>query len=217
MSLKLNLLNGTFCNFSSLRMSGYGLSFILCMCLVSLLWTHYKDVIMGEMASQITSLTIVYRLFRRRSKKTSKLRVTGLCEGNSPVTGEFPAQMASNMNNVPIWWHYHVIILWQGALPSVDYKRSWHNLDVFLLEHYKVVCLLFRCWNDFFNIASMAFLFFWYGAKMRTKFMLLSTRNPLSFSLSIISIMDVGISMYCGMSQISLTYIPSMPCYVSSS
>ena len=30
-------------------------------------------------------------LFRRRSKKTSKLRVTGLCEGNSPGTGEFPA------------------------------------------------------------------------------------------------------------------------------
>ena len=33
---------------------------------------------------------------RRRSKKTSKLRVTGLCAGNSPETGEFPAQMASN-------------------------------------------------------------------------------------------------------------------------
>ena len=32
-------------------------------------------------------------LFRHRSKKTSKLRVTGLCVGNSPVTGEFPAQM----------------------------------------------------------------------------------------------------------------------------
>ena len=29
-------------------------------------------------------------LFRCRSKKTSKLRATGLCEGNSPVTGEFP-------------------------------------------------------------------------------------------------------------------------------
>ena len=36
------------------------------------------------------------RLFGRRTKKTSKLRVTGLCAGNSPVTGEFPAQMASN-------------------------------------------------------------------------------------------------------------------------
>ena len=34
--------------------------------------------------------------FRRRSKKTSKICVTGLCVGNSPVTGEFPAQKASN-------------------------------------------------------------------------------------------------------------------------
>ena len=31
-------------------------------------------------------------LFGCRSKKTSKLRVTGLCVGNSPVTGEFPAR-----------------------------------------------------------------------------------------------------------------------------
>ena len=35
---------------------------------------------------------LLKRLFRRRSKKTSKLRVTGLYAGNSPVTGEFPAQ-----------------------------------------------------------------------------------------------------------------------------
>ena len=33
---------------------------------------------------------LLNRLFRRRSKKEPKLRVTGLCEGNSPVTGEFP-------------------------------------------------------------------------------------------------------------------------------
>ena len=46
-------------------------------------------------------------LFRRRSKKTSKLCVTGLCEGNSPVTSEFPAQMASNAENVSIWWRHH--------------------------------------------------------------------------------------------------------------
>ena len=45
--------------------------------------------------------------FRCRSGKTSKLRVTGLCEGNSLVTGEFPAQRASNMENVSIWWHHH--------------------------------------------------------------------------------------------------------------
>ena len=47
------------------------------------------------------------RLFRRRSKKTSNLRVTGLCVGNSPGTGEFPAQMASNAENVSIWWRHH--------------------------------------------------------------------------------------------------------------
>ena len=47
-------------------------------------------------------------LFRRRSKKTSKLRVTGLCAGNSPATGEFPAQMARKAENVSIWWRHHI-------------------------------------------------------------------------------------------------------------
>ena len=43
--------------------------------------THYNDVIMNMMASQITYLTIVYSTVyaRRRSRKTSKLGVTGLC------------------------------------------------------------------------------------------------------------------------------------------
>ena len=50
---------------------------------------------------------LLNRLFRRRSKKTSKLRVTGLGEGNSPVTDEFPAQMASYAENVSIWWRHH--------------------------------------------------------------------------------------------------------------
>ena len=46
------------------------------------------------------------RSFRRKSKKTSKFRVTGLCAGNSPV-GEIPAQRASNAENVFIWWRHH--------------------------------------------------------------------------------------------------------------
>ena len=52
---------------------------------------------------------LLNRLFRRRSNKTSKLRVTGLCEGNSPGTGEFPAQRASDAENVSIWWRHHEI------------------------------------------------------------------------------------------------------------
>ena len=51
---------------------------------------------------------LLNRLFRHRSKKTSKLRVTGLCEGNSPVTCEFPSQRAINAENVSIWWRHHV-------------------------------------------------------------------------------------------------------------
>ena len=50
---------------------------------------------------------LLSRLFGRRSKKTSKLCVTGLCAGNSPGTGEFQAQGASNAENVSIWWRHH--------------------------------------------------------------------------------------------------------------
>ena len=63
-------------------------------------YCYYSDVIMGAMASQITSLTI--------SKKISNPRVTGLCEEISPVTGEFPAQRTNNAENVSIWWRHHV-------------------------------------------------------------------------------------------------------------
>ena len=44
-----------------------------------------------------------------RSKKILQFRVTGLCEGNSPVAGEFPAQGTSNAENVSIWWRHHVV------------------------------------------------------------------------------------------------------------
>ena len=52
---------------------------------------------------------LLNHLFSHRSKKTSKACVTGLCDGNSVVTGEFPAQRASNMEKASIWWHHHEI------------------------------------------------------------------------------------------------------------
>ena len=55
---------------------------------------------------------LLNRVVWRRSKKTSKLRVTGLCEGNSPVTSEFPAQSASNAENAPVWWRHHAFSPW---------------------------------------------------------------------------------------------------------
>ena len=66
---------------------------------------YYSDVIMGTMASHHQPHDcLLNHLLRLRSKKTSKLHVTGLYAGNSPVTGEFPAQMASNAEKVSIWW-----------------------------------------------------------------------------------------------------------------
>ena len=78
--------------------------------LIRLLFRFYNDIIMSAMASQLTSLMIVYSTVysRRRSNNASKFPVTGLGEGNYPVTGEFPAQMASNAESVSIWWRHHV-------------------------------------------------------------------------------------------------------------
>ena len=96
---------------------------------------HHSDAIISAVVSQITGVSIVSskRLFRVRSQKTSKLRVTCLCEGNSPVTGEFPAKRASNAENVSIRWHHHGCselcllrgLFWQGE----DHNASKKYLD----------------------------------------------------------------------------------------
>ena len=88
---------------------------------------HYNDVIMSAMASQIPRLTIVYSTVYSicRSQKTSKLRVTGLCERNLPMTGEFSAQRVSNVKNVSNWRRhpeYEFIYLMDSPC-----KLDWHN------------------------------------------------------------------------------------------
>ena len=70
---------------------------------------HYDDVLMSTMASLIIGF-LLNSLCRHRSKETSKLRVTGLCEGNSPLTGEFPSQRASDAVNVSIWWRHYELV-----------------------------------------------------------------------------------------------------------
>ena len=54
---------------------------------------HYNDVIKNAIASQTTASPFFAQLLvQAQSEKISKLRVTGICAGNSPVTGEYPAQ-----------------------------------------------------------------------------------------------------------------------------
>ena len=86
---------------------------------VPLQWRHngYDDV-----SNHRRLHCLLNRLLR--SKKTSKLHVTGLCEGNSPVTDEFPARRASNMENVSIWWRHHTHI----PTPSTHLKWSSNGI-----------------------------------------------------------------------------------------
>ena len=82
---------------------------------------------------------LLNRLFRRRSKKASKLRVTGLCGGNSPGTGDFPAQMASNAENVSIWWRHRAR---RPPYSSSDYQQPPWSLQsgygvIWIISHNK--------------------------------------------------------------------------------
>ena len=79
---------------------------------------------MGAIASQITNLTIVYSNVysdadqRKHQGSASLVFVRGIHGG----TGEFPAQMASNMENVSIWRRHHVLASWSYmdmAIPKI--------------------------------------------------------------------------------------------------
>ena len=107
---------------------------------VLVMTTHETGLIMSPMASQITSLTIVY--LHVYSKKTSKLRDTGLCEGNSPVTGEFPAQRASTRKMFP--FDDVVMSLW-GTFWAVE-----------LAEVHAVCFILARFVNIRYNNITMS-------------------------------------------------------------
>ena len=88
--------------------------------IIDLFGLHYNDVIMGSMVSQITSLAIVDSTVysgadQRKHQSSASL---AFVRENSPVTGEFPAQMASDAENVSIWWRHHVMGALQKALPG---------------------------------------------------------------------------------------------------
>ena len=97
---------------------------------------------------------LLNRLFRRRSMKTSKLRVTDLCAG----AGEFPAQMASNAENVSIWWHHHGP--WSNDenidqyIPWIQFKIP--NKSISSISHY-VLHILLTAWVHIFHHHSEYF------------------------------------------------------------
>ena len=88
---------------------------------------------------------------RHRSKETSKLCVTGLCAGNSPLTGEFPTQKASNVENAPFddfimkcigyeaLWEVSIgsgngLVLNSNAFPTLGQTKMAVNISRFIVS-----------------------------------------------------------------------------------
>ena len=69
---------------------------------------------------------LINHVFRCTSKITWKLCVTGLCVGNPPVTGGFPSQRSSSMENVSISCCHHVDE-WQSIDNAYDTKNLGLN------------------------------------------------------------------------------------------
>ena len=91
-------------------LSWYPIVLVKSLQIISLRWRHNGR---HGVSNRLPHDCLPNRLFMRRSKKTSKFRVTGLYAGNSPVTGQFFAQMASNAENASIWWRHHGKSRWR--------------------------------------------------------------------------------------------------------
>ena len=92
-------------------------------CAVPLQWHHNGR---GGISNHQPHDCLFNFFFGRESKKTSKLCVTGLCVGNSPLTVEFPAQMASYAENVSIWWCHHALDT--QSLYLLSGETSYHKI-----------------------------------------------------------------------------------------
>ena len=91
---------------------------------------HYSDVIKSTMASQITSGSIVYSTVCSDQRKKSKLRVTGLCEGNSPWPVISPHKGPVTGKMLPfddvIMEHPFLLVFWESPLklPSGEFRGT---------------------------------------------------------------------------------------------
>ena len=115
--------------------------------LSSLQWRHNgRDSVLNHQPHDC----LLSRLFRRRTKEASKLRVTGLCAGNSSVPGEFPAQMASYAANVSIWWRHH-------AFEKLEQTGRHFAEDIFDMQSFeRQFCILIKIAPMFFFRGSIS-------------------------------------------------------------
>ena len=95
--------------------------------MISLRWRHNeRDGVSNHRRNEC----FLNRLFGRRPKKTSKLRVTGLCEGNPPVTG--------HLRKVPVtrkMFSFGDVIMW----PRLNEQNKIGHNDSLVASDNKIV------------------------------------------------------------------------------
>ena len=99
--------------------------------------SHYGDVIKRALFKSPASRMLLNLLFRRKSKKTSNLRVTSFCEGDPPVICGFPSQRANNAENISIWWRHQVWGYW--TTPSLPQGTGLPVLVILFIFGYRPI------------------------------------------------------------------------------
>ena len=95
-------------------------------------WCHYIDAIMTTMASQITSLTVVYSTVysdvdqRKHQSSASLAFVCGIHRGRW--------QRASYAENVSIWWRWSLTLFWRRRTDTV--RNRYDRVGLYRLAKY---------------------------------------------------------------------------------
>ena len=112
---------------NSLRKQFCRLCLLIWVCLMTLQWRHNeRDGVLKHRCLDC----LLNRLYRRRSKKTPKLRVTGLCEVNSAVTGKFHKgpvtrkmfpfdDVIMDYNLLSPWTWIYWLVKWNGTITQL--------------------------------------------------------------------------------------------------
>ena len=112
---------------------------------------HHNDVIMSANLKSLLSRVFTWLIVKAQVKESPESRVTGLCEGKSPVFGEFHAQRASKPEYVSIWWRHHDV---EDAASSWMYAFSWSNSALTLCKRISFCMLNFKHTHKYIHILN---------------------------------------------------------------
>ena len=127
------------------------------LCWISLRWHHNgRDSVSNHQPHHC----LLNRLFRRRWKKTSELRVTGLCAGNSPGTGESPHKWPATRKMFPFndvimcawdlvhYLNYLLFNIWGCVFSNYPFPFSWVKISVHFIIITSEKWIISKCWRS---------------------------------------------------------------------